>query len=97
MRRKISPKADIVIMESTYGDRLHDSYDDARKKLRDAINRTARQRGAILPAFAVGRTQGFRLRAQSARCRDIPDIRFLSTVRGPSTPPMSFGCTRSVE
>ena len=70
-------EADIVIMESTYGDRLHDSYDDARKKLRDVINRTARQRGkVILPAFAVGRTQElvYALNQLDAR-GDIPDIR----------------------
>lgn len=52
------PEADIVIMESTYGDRLHEPYGSARKKLRDIINATARRRGkVIIPAFAVGRTQ----------------------------------------
>ena len=50
--------ADLVIMESTYGDRLHETYDDARHQLRDLVNRTARRRGKlIIPAFAVGRTQ----------------------------------------
>ncbi|MFN8446585.1 MAG: MBL fold metallo-hydrolase [Caldilineaceae bacterium] len=50
--------ADIVIMESTYGNRLHDSYANAGKHLRDVINATARRRGkVIIPAFAVGRTQ----------------------------------------
>ncbi len=50
--------ADIVIMESTYGDRLHETYDDARRKLRDVVNSTAKRRGkVIIPAFAVGRTQ----------------------------------------
>lgn len=52
------PDADIVIMESTYGDRLHGSYDDARHRLRDIVNQTVRRRGkVIIPAFAVGRTQ----------------------------------------
>lgn len=52
------PEADIVIMESTYGDRLHEPYGSARKQLRDIINSTARRRGkVIIPAFAVGRTQ----------------------------------------
>ena len=52
------PEADIVIMESTYGDRLHEPYGSARKKLRDIVNATARRRGkVIIPAFAVGRTQ----------------------------------------
>ena len=50
--------ADIVIMESTYGDRLHGDLGSARKQLRDIINATARRRGkVIIPAFAVGRTQ----------------------------------------
>jgi metallo-beta-lactamase family protein len=50
--------ADLLIMESTYGDRLHGPYDAARKQLRDVISATARRRGkVIIPAFAVGRTQ----------------------------------------
>ena len=68
--------ADIVIMESTYGDRQHESYDDARKRLRDVINKTARRRGkVIIPAFAVGRTQElvYALNQLDAR-GDIPDI-----------------------
>jgi len=52
------PEADIVIMESTYGDKLHEPYASARKELRNIINTTARRRGkVIIPAFAVGRTQ----------------------------------------
>lgn len=69
--------ADIVIMESTYGDRLHESYDDARKHLRDVVNRVARRHGKlIIPAFAVGRTQElvYALNQLDA-CGDIPDIR----------------------
>jgi len=50
--------ADIVIMECTYGNRLHENYADARKKLRDVVNTTMRKHGkVIIPAFAVGRTQ----------------------------------------
>lgn len=50
--------ADILILESTYGDRLHQSHADARKELRNVIRDTARRRGkVIIPAFAVGRTQ----------------------------------------
>ncbi|MCB9140014.1 MAG: MBL fold metallo-hydrolase [Caldilineaceae bacterium] len=52
------PAADIVIMESTYGDKLHGDYASAGKRLRQVINETARRRGkVIIPAFAVGRTQ----------------------------------------
>ena len=50
--------ADIVIMESTYGNRLHDAYAAARKRLRNVVNATARRGGkVIIPSFAVGRTQ----------------------------------------
>ena len=50
--------ADILIMESTYGDRLHGTAEEARKKLRDVVRDTVRRRGkVIIPAFAVGRTQ----------------------------------------
>ena len=50
--------ADILIIESTYGDRLHEPYQAARKQLRDVIRDTARRRGkVIIPAFAVERTQ----------------------------------------
>jgi metallo-beta-lactamase family protein len=52
------PAADLVIMESTYGDRLHPTLADARTELREIIRSTARRRGkVIIPAFAVGRTQ----------------------------------------
>lgn len=50
--------ADILILESTYGDRLHDTYEEARRKLRRVVVNTARRQGkVIIPAFAVGRTQ----------------------------------------
>jgi metallo-beta-lactamase family protein len=49
--------ADFIVMESTYGDRLHghtDPYDD----LADMINETVDKRGNVLiPSFAVGRAQ----------------------------------------
>jgi metallo-beta-lactamase family protein len=70
-------EADVVIMEATYGNRLHEDYADARKKLRDVVNKTVRKRGKIIiPAFAVGRTQEivYALHQLDAR-GDIPDIR----------------------
>lgn len=51
-------EADILILESTYGDRLHGNYADARRALEDVVVRTAKRQGkVIIPAFAVGRTQ----------------------------------------
>ncbi len=52
------PAADVVIMESTYGGRLHESPLDRRVKLRSVIRRTiAKQGNVIIPAFALERTQ----------------------------------------
>lgn len=50
--------ADFLIMESTYGNRTHDSYPNAEKRLEAIVNQTYHAGGAlIMPAFAVGRTQ----------------------------------------
>jgi metallo-beta-lactamase family protein len=68
--------ADILIMESTYGDRLHGAYQDAGKKLRDLVRDTIRRHGRlIIPSFAVGRTQEivFALNQLEAE-GDIPPI-----------------------
>lgn len=49
---------DTVIIESTYGDRLHGKIEEAENELRDAINRTYKRRGKIIiPAFSLERTQ----------------------------------------
>lgn len=49
--------ADYLVIESTYGDRLHDPSDPLLK-LAEIINRTAGRGGVvIIPAFAVGRAQ----------------------------------------
>jgi metallo-beta-lactamase family protein len=52
------PPVDYLIMESTYGGRLHKHVEHVVNKLADVVNRTARRGGRIIvPAFAVGRTQ----------------------------------------
>ncbi|HZJ01669.1 MAG TPA: MBL fold metallo-hydrolase [Gemmatimonadaceae bacterium] len=52
------PQADAVIMESTYGNRDHESVDGARAHLAEVVRTTAARGGRVLiPAFAVGRTQ----------------------------------------
>jgi metallo-beta-lactamase family protein len=54
----LSEGADILIMESTYGNRLHPPYPEADKELERIVNETASRGGSLLiPAFAVGRTQ----------------------------------------
>jgi len=52
------PPADYLILESTYGGRLHKQVEHVINKLADVVNRTVRRGGRIIvPAFAVGRTQ----------------------------------------
>ena len=52
-------KADVLLCESTYGDREHASGDPA-ELLADIVNRVAKRGGSIvIPSFAIGRTQTF--------------------------------------
>jgi metallo-beta-lactamase family protein len=49
---------DILIMESTYGNRLHRCSEDIEEELTQIVNNVAEEGGKIIiPAFAVGRTQ----------------------------------------
>ncbi|MCX6645515.1 MAG: MBL fold metallo-hydrolase [bacterium] len=51
-------RADAVLIESTYGNRLHETPDDRHAKLKQIINEAWKKRGKVLiPSFAVGRTQ----------------------------------------
>ena len=53
-----APAAEYLIMESTYGNRLHQPVGPVKKKLANLVNRTIERGGHIvMPAFAVGRTQ----------------------------------------
>lgn len=52
------PHADWLVVESTYGDRLHPRGTDPATELRTIIERTIARHGTVvIPAFAVGRTQ----------------------------------------
>lgn len=52
------PAADYLIVESTYGDRLHQPIRSVANRLAEVVNRTYERGGhLIVPAFAVGRTQ----------------------------------------
>jgi metallo-beta-lactamase family protein len=49
---------DLLLLESTYGDRLHRTRESTVAELGQIFEEAARERGMILiPAFAVGRTQ----------------------------------------
>jgi metallo-beta-lactamase family protein len=53
------PPCDVLILESTYGDRLHEQADEEMKRKTEALIAHARAHRSkiIVPAFAVGRTQ----------------------------------------
>ncbi len=52
------PPADVLLLESTYGDRLHPPIEDIKRDLAKVVNDVASRGGRIIiPAFAVGRTQ----------------------------------------
>jgi len=54
---ELVPEADFVVVESTYGDRIHPKLDPAAM-LKNVIDRTVRRGGTVvIPAFAIGRTQ----------------------------------------
>jgi metallo-beta-lactamase family protein len=52
------PKADVVVMETTYGDRLHRPLPSSVEELHEAITDTFRRGGnVIIPTFALERAQ----------------------------------------
>ena len=52
------PTPDYLVMESTYGDRLHEDIHDAMEKLSEIVASTIKKGGkVIIPAFAIERTQ----------------------------------------
>jgi metallo-beta-lactamase family protein len=59
VRDPVPPEgADALIMESTYGNRDHESVEGAKAQLAQVVRETAARGGRVLiPAFAVGRTQ----------------------------------------
>jgi len=55
---KIPGKVDILIMESTYGNRLHKNIENAKKDLEKILNKAINRKGkVIIPSFALERAQ----------------------------------------
>lgn len=69
-------EADYLIMESTYGGRLHQREQDVKRRLTDIVRRVAGRGGKlIVPAFAVGRTQQLVLLLNELTNQgEIPDL-----------------------
>ena len=71
------PGVDALVLESTYGDRLHSAKAETEQGLAEIVTRTAERQGKLLvPAFAVGRTQevvaSLHALIESGRVPDLP-------------------------
>ena len=68
--------ADVLLIESTYGNRLHKSPAETQTELISAISGTLTSGNVIVPAFAVGRTQAVLYAlAGLARSGRLPPLR----------------------
>ncbi|MEX1058588.1 MAG: MBL fold metallo-hydrolase, partial [Natronospirillum sp.] len=80
-------RADTLVIESTYGNRVHENRKTRKARLRQAIELALENRGTVLiPAFSIGRTQELLyelegLLASNALCR-----RGVPTPNGPAGP-----------
>jgi metallo-beta-lactamase family protein len=55
---EILDRADILLIESTYGNRIHEKTEESMLKLKTVVNNTIERGGkVVVPSFAVGRTQ----------------------------------------
>ncbi|SFU95455.1 MBL fold metallo-hydrolase RNA specificity domain-containing protein [Halomonas korlensis] len=51
-------RADVLVLESTYGDRCHEDRTTRKARLKAAIDRALENQGTVvIPAFSIGRTQ----------------------------------------
>jgi metallo-beta-lactamase family protein len=69
-------RADYLVVESTYGNRLHDDDENPEDQLADIINRTVDRKGIVLiPSFAVGRsTTVLHFISELIEEKRVPDI-----------------------
>ncbi len=70
-----APRADYLVVESTYGNRVHQSA-EPEKEIAEVVRRTAARGGVVVvPAFAVGRAQTLLFYIQRLkRDHQIPDV-----------------------
>lgn len=70
-----TPRADYLVVESTYGDRRHPT-DDVAEALARVVRETVERKGTlVVPAFAVGRAQHLlHILAELKRTQGIPDV-----------------------
>jgi metallo-beta-lactamase family protein len=73
------PQADYVIMESTYGDSLHQDLEPIENTLKEIIHQTCilKKGKVIIPAFSVGRTQELLYALNAMELKNIlPDVQY---------------------
>jgi len=80
---KSPPRADLLVLESTYGDKLHAPLVDRQKQLETILCKTLEDGGVtIIPAFSLGRTQDLLLEMNNiferlqhyALCEHLDDV-----------------------
>ena len=70
--------ADYLVMESTYGDRLHIRNDEKASLFLDIVSETIENGGTVvIPSFAVGRTQEILYELNKIKDQHIDDEKFL--------------------
>lgn len=59
LKQPVAPeRADLLVLESTYGDKLHPQGEERARTLQQVLQRTLLDKGVtIIPAFSLGRTQ----------------------------------------
>ncbi len=76
----VFPQADYILIESTYGDRLHEQLNPTPDAIFSRIERTCLQKKGklIMPAFSVGRTQEILYALnQLERENRLPDLSYI--------------------
>ena len=70
--------ADYLVMESTYGDRLHVGNDNKAQMFLDIVSETIEQGGTVvIPSFAVGRTQEILYELNMIKEQTMNDPKFM--------------------
>lgn len=87
-------EADVVIMETTYGNRMHPKNDKDVGDLKEAVMKTVKRGGSvIIPAFAVGRTQDIIYHFNKLFAEDAEFAKFMKDIPFYVDSPMAKAAT----
>lgn len=85
---KAPHKADVLVIESTYGDRLHEDRRTRRKRLEVVLEHALTNNGTVLiPAFSIGRTQEL--------LYELEDIIHRRLLKAAASPSQAYGSARA--